>query len=68
MGLVYPDCEEEVKHVPVYSEIIIRDPVSYEVVNDGEVGLIQLLTPIPHSYPGNSLITDDLGTIVGRQK
>ena len=27
---------------------------------------IQMLTPLPHSYPGISVLTEDVGKIVGR--
>lgn len=66
MGLVYPDCQEGHKHVPLYSEIIIRDFDTLEPVRDGEEGLIQILTPLPHSYPGVSVLTDDVGFVCQR--
>jgi phenylacetate-coenzyme A ligase PaaK-like adenylate-forming protein len=65
LGTVYPDCESGHKHVPAYSDIIIRDPNSLEPVQNGEKGFIQLLSPVPNSYPGISLITDDMGVILG---
>jgi phenylacetate-coenzyme A ligase PaaK-like adenylate-forming protein len=65
LGTVYPDCERGYKHVPAYSEIIIRDPNTFEPVRNGEPGFIQLLSPVPNSYPGISLITDDMGAIIG---
>jgi hypothetical protein len=64
LGTIYPDCEFGYKHVPAYSEIIIRDVQSLNPVENGKQGFIQLLTPIPHSYPGISIISDDLGVIV----
>jgi len=65
LGTIYPDCEFGHKHVPMYSEIIIRNPNTLNEQLVGESGLIQLLSPIPHSYPGVSLLSDDLGHIVG---
>ena len=32
---------------------------------NGSEGLIQLLSVIPKSYPGHSILTEDLGTIHG---
>jgi phenylacetate-coenzyme A ligase PaaK-like adenylate-forming protein len=64
LGTVYPDCEYGYKHVPAYSEIIIRDTSTFEPVKNGEKGFIQLLSPLPNSYPGISLITDDMGVVV----
>ena len=68
MGLVYVSIGEKPKTVPVYSEIIIRDFQSLEPVEDGEQGLIQILTPLPHSYPGISVLTEDVGRVTGRGK
>lgn len=44
---------------------IVRDPRTLDVVNQvGVVGLIQLFSVIPRSYPGHSLLTGDLGKLV----
>ena len=66
MGLVYVSAGNLPKTVTAYSEIIIRDFQTLEPVKDGEHGLIQILTPLPHSYPGISVLTEDVGKIVGR--
>jgi phenylacetate-coenzyme A ligase PaaK-like adenylate-forming protein len=66
LGIVYPDCEYGNKHVPIFSEILIRDTHSFEVQPDGKSGFIQVISPIPNSYPGVSLLTDDIGKILGR--
>lgn len=65
LGTIYPDCEYGFKHVPSFSRIIIRDIETLEPVENGKRGFIQILTPIPHSYPGVSVLTDDIGKIVG---
>ncbi len=65
LGTVYPDCPFGYKHVPLYSEIIIRDLESLEPAKIGKTGLIQLVSPLPNSYPGISLLTDDIGKIIG---
>jgi len=66
MGLIYPDCPKGRKHVPVFSEVLVREPQSLKVVPDGEEGLLQVVSSIPHRYPGISILTDDLGRIVQR--
>lgn len=66
MGLVYVSIGSLPKTVPVYSEIIIRDFQTLQPVKDGENGLIQILTPLPYSYPGISVLTEDVGRIVNR--
>jgi len=65
LGTVYPDCEYGFKHAPLYSEIIIRDVNTLEPVKTGEPGFIQLLSPLPRSYPGISILSDDIGKVVG---
>lgn len=65
LGTVYPDCEFGYKHVPLYSEIILRNLEDFRPCSIGETGFIQLLSPIPNSYPGISIISDDLGEIKG---
>ena len=66
LGIVYPDCKYGNKHVPMFSEILIRNIDSLEIQPDGKSGFIQVISPIPNSYPGTSLITDDIGEILGR--
>jgi hypothetical protein len=66
MGITYPDGPGGLKYAPAFAEVIVRDPDTYEVLPDGKTGLLEFITPIPHSYPGIALLTDDLGVIVGR--
>ena len=66
MGLVYAGVGRAPKTVSAYAEIIIRDFDSLRPAADGREGLIQFITPVPHSYPGISVLTDDVGRIVGR--
>ena len=64
-GSIYLECEQGCLHSPVYSDVIIRDPLSFKPVPDGEVGLVEVLSLIPRSYPGHALLTEDLGRIDG---
>lgn len=68
IGMIYPDCEQGVKHTPVFAEVIVRDPRTLQPVGDGREGLLEFICPIPHSYPGVSVLTDDLGTILSRDR
>jgi hypothetical protein len=63
MGLNYPDCKCGYKHTSSYSEVIVRDPSTRAVLRSGEVGILEFISPIPHSYPGNVVLTDDMGII-----
>ena len=67
MGLNYPDCPCGCKHTPLYSEVIVRDVVTKKILPSGKEGLLEFLTPVPHSYPGNAVLTDDIGVIVAGQ-
>ena len=61
MGINYPDCEAGWKHVPSYSDLLVRDESNHSIMKENEVGLLQFFSPIQHSYPGNVVLTDDLG-------
>lgn len=64
-GSVFFRCEKGYYHCSDYSDIIIRDPVSFHPVSYGGSGLIQCLTTLDMSYPNNSILTEDVGEIVG---
>ncbi len=51
-------------HASNYSDVIVRDPVTFEVLPDGEAGVVQTLSTLPESYPGHSLLTEDVGAII----
>ena len=61
MGLNYPDCSAGWKHLHAYSKIIVRDESDLSVLPDGEPGLLEFVSPLQHSYPGNVVLTDDIG-------
>jgi phenylacetate-coenzyme A ligase PaaK-like adenylate-forming protein len=65
VGVVFIDCEEGNKHVPNFAEVIIRNPLTMKEVKKGEIGLIEILSILPKSYPGQALITEDLGLFLG---
>ena len=48
-----------------FSEIIIRNN-AFQVAKNNTPGIIQLLSILPSSYPGHSLLTEDLGVIDDR--
>lgn len=64
-GSIFMECEHGRLHTSSWSEVIIRNPVDFSVVPPGERGIVQLLSVIPHSYPGHSLLSEDIGTIIG---
>ena len=62
-GSLFIECEYGHKHASKYSEVLIRDKQTLEVVLPGEIGIIQVLSLIPESYPGHSILTEDIGYI-----
>ncbi|MGB7509947.1 MAG: hypothetical protein WBP54_01515 [Pelodictyon phaeoclathratiforme] len=65
VGSVYMECEHGFLHAPSYSDILIRDPYDWSVCGVNQPGLVQVLSTIPTSYPGHSLLTEDIGTLHG---
>ena len=64
-GSLYFECEHGFFHPSIFSEVIIRCPKTLSEVPNGTEGVIQVLSCIPRSYPGHSLLTDDLGVVHG---
>jgi phenylacetate-coenzyme A ligase PaaK-like adenylate-forming protein len=64
-GTIYMECECGNLHTPVFSDIIIRSPEDFSVAEKGERGIIQVLSILPQSYPGHSLLTEDEGILLG---
>ena len=64
-GSIYMECEYGHLHTSVFSDIIIRNPLDFSISNFGEKGIIQLLSILPYSYPGHSILTEDEGVLLG---
>ena len=63
MGLNYPDCPCGYKHTSSYVKVLARDTVTRSILPSGKEGLLEFVTPVPHSYPGNAVLTDDIGIL-----
>jgi len=64
-GTIHMECEFDHLHTSEYSDIIVRDSKDFSVSKNGEEGIIQLLSLLPISYPGQSILTEDIGTVLG---
>ena len=64
-GCVYMECECGHLHASIFSDIIIRRPLDFSIADIGEPGIIQVVSTIPESYPGHSLLTEDEGVVMG---
>jgi hypothetical protein len=65
VGSVYFECAAGYFHTPNFADIIVRDPVSWLPAERGEVGVVEVLSLLPQSYPGHALLTQDLGIVHG---
>lgn len=63
VGSVFLEGEDGLLHPPPFAEIIVRDPDSLQPLPPGETGVIQVLSLLPASYPGHSLLTEDMGAV-----
>lgn len=64
-GCIYMQCECGHLHASIFSDVIVRDPHDFRECEVGERGLLQVVSTIPESYPGHSLLTEDEGIILG---
>lgn len=64
-GTVYFECSYGFLHSPDDGTFLIRNPLTLAPVEDGKEGVIQVFSSIQQSYPGHSLLTEDLGISLG---
>lgn len=62
-GSIFVEAEDALLHPSVYSDVIIRDPLTLQPLPIGQEGIIQVLSILPRSYPGHSILTEDVGII-----
>ncbi|MBX9634099.1 MAG: long-chain fatty acid--CoA ligase [Magnetospirillum sp.] len=65
IGSIFLEGEGGVLHAPPISDFIIRHPHHWTPQPEGAEGVIQVLSLIPTSYPGHSLLTEDWGVMEG---
>jgi len=63
-GSIFLECSEGYLHSSIFSDIIIRRN-DFSVCNFNEIGLVQLISLLPTSYPGHNIISEDIGEIIG---
>lgn len=64
-GCIYMECEAGHLHASIFSDILIRDMKDFSVCPNGKEGIVQVLSTIPESYPGHSILTEDVGCVLG---
>jgi hypothetical protein len=63
VGSVFLERADGFLHVPSFADVIIRDSKTWEPLPIGQPGVVQVLSLLPSSYPGHSLLTEDLGVL-----
>lgn len=64
-GCIYMQCECGHLHTSIFSDVIARNPKDFSVCEFGEPGILQVVSTLPESYPGHSLLTEDEGVVLG---
>ncbi len=64
IGSVFVEGEDGLLYPPAFADVVIRDPMTFEELPTGQAGVVQTVSALPTSYPGHSLLTEDLGVVV----
>jgi phenylacetate-coenzyme A ligase PaaK-like adenylate-forming protein len=63
IGSIFLEGEPGLLYPPNFTDVIIRDPATWEPLPPGEPGVVQVVSLLPRSYPGHSVLTEDLGVL-----
>lgn len=63
IGTAFVECEHGSLHAPTAADIVVRDPATWQPLERGVVGVAQMLSALPESYPGHSILTEDLARV-----
>ncbi|MEG2058457.1 MAG: acyl-protein synthetase [Lachnospiraceae bacterium] len=64
-GCIYMECPYGHLHASFFSDVITRRADDFSPCAFGEKGILQVLSLLPESYPGHSILTEDEGIILG---
>lgn len=64
-GSVFFQCEAGHFHASELSELFVRRGEDFSLCEPGEPGILQVLSLLPRSYPGHSILTEDEGVFLG---
>jgi hypothetical protein len=64
VGGVFLEGDDGLLYPPDFADVLIRDPRTLQVVPHGVEGVIQVVSLLPTSYPGHSILTEDRGVVV----
>ncbi len=63
IGTMFLEGEDGLLYAPNFADVIVRDPRTWEPARPNEEGVIQVVSLLPLSYPGHSVLTEDRGVI-----
>ncbi len=63
VGSVFLEGEDGFLYAPACADVIVRDPATWLPAPQGVPGVLQVVSALPHSYPGHSILTEDLGVV-----
>ncbi len=63
IGTILLEGPRNLLYPPNFCDVIVRDPVDWTPAAPGRPGVIQVVSLLPHSYPGHSVLTEDLGVV-----
>lgn len=64
-GSIFVECSEHYLHASNFSTIIIRDAFDFSALPFNQIGLVEVISVVTLSYPGQVILTEDLGRILG---
>ena len=59
VGSVFVECAHGHLHAPLFADLLVRDPLTHRPLGSVNPGLLQVLSTIPQSYPGHSLLSEE---------
>jgi hypothetical protein len=65
VGSVFFECPAGYFHPPNFADVIIRDARTWQPSQVGDVGVVEVISMLPVSYPGHALLTEDRGILHG---
>jgi hypothetical protein len=65
VGSVFLENSDGYLQCPNFADVIIRNPKDFSIQEPGKEGLIQVISALPKSYPGHSLLSEDIGILMG---
>lgn len=65
-GVIFPKCDAGWRHVPVWADVLARDPHMHAVIYN-RPGQLQLMNITPQGAPYHNVLTEDLGEVCDSQ-